>query len=298
MNQISKQSKLKDKFSKIEMDFDDENLGYDIPKKSLQEIQSRDQIISADRLKNLVRISKLFSVTVFDVIIFFYRNIVLNILQFVKKKVEKTTTVILVKEENLQMAVGKVLTEIEIQKKMKLDQISSEEDQKKLMLKSYYTKMEEAFLGMIDSNDFVMDNSSQEILETHMEFQLNIWNLISKKLIVSNMITNAKSIKIKTFERQGRVITEFIVEMEKKGHLWAVMFGKHFTPEINQVINGVDGKVLMQQVSNQSQQADTFTLVIDIKKMEKKIFSPLNIKAAVPLQTNVFNRDERNESNV
>lgn len=73
MNQLAKQNKLKSKFDKIEMDLEDERIGYQLPKHSLNNIQSSSQQMKSIRINNVIKVSKLAVTTTSEVIAFFIR---------------------------------------------------------------------------------------------------------------------------------------------------------------------------------------------------------------------------------
>lgn len=276
MNQLAKQNKLKSKFDKIEMDLEDERIGYQLPKHSLNNIQSSSQQMKSIRINNVIKVSKLAVTTTSEVIAFFYKSIIKSSVVFTSSKIKIVFNKMKEKEEETQIAVNRIIKASELQKTFEKEELQMHQLQKNKLLNSYYSQMETAFLSTIDSNHFEMTNHSDDVVKINMAQQMVVWSFISKKLIVSNMISNAKNIRISTTQKSNRLTTEMTIDMEKKGYLWSMMFGKHIVPELSNILKSSNGSLKIRHTDNLSKKTDQFILsmVSDVLMELPKVIKP------------------------
>ena len=124
-----------------------------------------------------------------------------------------------------------------------------------------------------------MPNTEISKIQLNIDFQMNLFEVISKKLIISNMIMNAKNMKITTSFEKDELLSNISIKMNKKGHAWAKMFGKYIVPELNRLLGPKSGEIHINHFHNVTKSKDHLYITINFKVIDSLIF-----EKPIPLQ--------------
>lgn len=295
MNQISSKDRLKDKFSKLEIAIDDEELGFKITKESLKDIRPVSETEKRKKTnvpKLVFRVVKLACSSFYDFSLFIYQNILSVAASYLFTKSKLVLKKVHERGENAEIFVDRKITSLEIIKQSLKEAKELKISNIKATIENYYSVTQSLFCNLIEENDYKVPEESYEEVERITKFQMKIMELISRKLVVSNMIANIRSINIKAQLNDQEVITLFRFEMDKKGHVWSKMFGKSIVPEINALIEVQEGKLFLKQIYNYSTKKDVFLLKVNYQAAEVKKIEEIVVKKEQEfdlLNDNIFN---------
>lgn len=277
MNQLSSKDRLKDKFSKLEMDVDDERFVHKLTEVSISKIKpvgltkSRQNLFmsSLKLMKygsfSCVKHVKKLGIFSFNKIASSFFNILSKTLTFAREK-EERAELFLEKKVNRIELVRKEIKDYEVLKRQNLEKI----------IDGFRQGVAELFQNKLDSDEFTIQYSSEDNVNAALEDQMTLMDIISKKIVFNRMILNVKKIKCKIAFDGDELASKMTFELDKKGHLWATMFGKSIIPDLYKIIGNREGKITIKQSYNTTTSKDLFYMTMSYKLREeskKSIFS-------------------------
>jgi len=265
MEKVVAKDRLKDKFSKVEIAFDDESFNYKITSESVKKIQTHAEITRKNGLPGIIwRGVKLVLSSMNYGLILFYQHVIKSGFTAIKKQTRKMLKHARDKEESIEIFLDQTISMVELAKKEKESFLQEKKHFQNRVIEIYTEDIQDLFGGRVVDHVITLDGLENNSVKNVMSFQIEALQFVSKKLIASNMIVNVKSLNMKTcLDLKKRVQTELSFELDKKGYLWSVMFGKHFVPELKSKIEKYDGEILIIQRENLSLKKDIFTLKLN-----------------------------------
>ena len=266
MNQLSSKNRLKDKFSKLELSIEDEKFGIKLTEESVKKIQTNSYRKKKSNLPTTIfRFLKLSASFIKKISKYCYSNIIKKSLVFLQKILKKVFLVIKEKEENLEILLVDKVTLLENMKN-EIEEVKNKKIKKvEFVVNEYYNNVQVLFLDLVEENVFEMPNTELNIIQSNLDFQMSLLEIFSKKLIASNMIMNAKSMKLETKLEKDELLSTICISMDKKGYAWAKMFGKYIVPELNRSLESRSGIVVINHVHNITKAQDYLLISVNFK---------------------------------
>ena len=257
---IKIKNKAKERFAKLEMDYEDDKLGFKIQEDSLHNITSNLRSLNLNRLNNIRRFILMVTQNILKGLRFIYVNFCLNVFKASKLFLIKMKDKLKSTEENIQMNIDKILTIKELQEKDQREKIIKDQQMRAQDIVDLKGKIDNLFQGLVETNDFETEVELISFIRFNMEFMLEQMSFIANKLVVSNMLANVIKIDHVTILDQHKMQTRLSFLLDKKGHTWSLMFGKFFIPNLNQNYETKNGKIKMQQVCDLTAGVDVLFL--------------------------------------
>lgn len=276
MNQLSSKDRLRNKFSKLEMDVDDERFVHKLTEVSMANIKPMGQSKSrGNGFTSLFKLMKYGSFVSMNKVKKICLSSVNRIASFSAKVFSKTVQFAREKEEHTELLLERKVNQFELIKK----ELKENEELKKQNLEnligSFRSSMDLLFENKIDNNEFTIQYASEDNLKSVLEGQTLLMDIVSKKIVYNRMIMNVKSVKCKIAFDGDELASKMTFELDKKGHLWATMFGKSIVPDLYKVIGIKQGKITIKQSYNTANNKDLFFMTMSYKlKEQKSIFTP------------------------
>jgi hypothetical protein len=265
MEKVVSKDRLKDKFSKVEIAFDDESFNYKITSESVKKIQTHSENARKNGLPGIIwrGIKLVFSSLNFGLSLF-YQHVIKSGFNEMKKQTGKMLKQARDKEEKMEIFLDQTISMKELAKKEKESFLQEKKHFQNRVIEVYTEDIQDLFGGRVDDHVIALDGLENSALKNVMAFQIEALQFVSKKLIASNMIMNVKSLNMNTcLDPKKRVQTELSFELDKKGYMWSLMFGKHFVPELKSKLEKCDGEISIVQRENLSLKKDIFTLKLN-----------------------------------
>jgi hypothetical protein len=270
MNQLSNKARLKDKFSKLEMDVDDERFVHKLTEASIANIKPVGQTSSrGNGFTSLFKLMKYGSfVTIkktkhaciysFHKITSLSANIFSKTVQFAREK-----------EEHTELLLERKVNQVELIKKEQKENEELKKQNLKNLIGDFHRNMDLLFQDKISNDEFTIQYASEDNLKSVLEGQILLMDIVSKKIIYNRMIMNIKNIKCKIAFDGDELASKMTFELDKKGHLWATMFGKSIVPDLYKVIENKHGKITIKQSYNTTTGKDLFFMTMSYKLKEQ-----------------------------
>lgn len=272
MNQLSNANsseRLRDKFSKVEILIDDERFIHKLNKDSIEKIKVNGKIKRPMVSLSLMKIIKMMTLKLVDYFKMKCFYLMSHFFSYGRKHFYQVVEFARNKEEQAELFLEHKVNKIEMMRK----EIKEYEDlnklNKEMLIEDYRKNISQLFLNQIDSRAFPINITDSVSLQGVLIFQMKLMNVISTKLLKSNMIINVKKINMSLNSEGDSMISRINFELDKKGHLWCVMFGKSVVPDINNFLLNRQGKVMIKQVCNTAINKDLFSVTIHYKIKEK-----------------------------
>ena len=283
MEKVVSRDRLKDKFSKVEIAFDDESFNYKMTSESVKKIQTHSENARKNGLPGIIwrGIKLVFSSMNYGLSLF-YQHVIKSGYKAMKKQTGKMLKKARDKEESMEIFLDQTISMIELAKKEKESFLQEKKHFLNRVIEIYTEDIQDLFGGRVVDHVINLDGLENNTIKNITSLQIEALQFVSKKLIASNMIINVKSLNMDTcLDPKKRVQTELSFELDNKGHVWSVMFGKHFVPELKSKFENYDGEMSIIQRENISLKKDIFNLKINFNV-------PLEIvkKAAVERSVN------------
>lgn len=265
MEKVVSKDRLKDKFSKVEIAFDDESFNYKITSESVKKIQTHSENAKKNGLPVIVwRGIKLVFSTMNYGLSLFYQHVIKSGFKVMKVQTGKLLKQARDKEEKMEVFLDQTISMMELAKKEKESVIQEKKHFQKRIIENYTEDIQDLFGGRVADHEISLNELENSAVKNVMAFQIEALQFVSKKLIASNMIINIKSLNVNTcLDPKKRVQTELNFELDKKGYMWSLMFGKHFVPELKSKLEKCDGEIFIIQRENLSLKKDIFTLKLN-----------------------------------
>ncbi|MEA9357696.1 hypothetical protein SHI21_15810 [Bacteriovorax sp. PP10] len=270
MNQLSSKDRLKDKFSKLEMDVDDERFVHKLTEASISNIKPVSQTSSrGNGFTSLFKLMKYGSFVTFkktkhacsysfNKITSFSANVFSKTVQFAREK-----------EEYTELLLERKVNQVELIKKEQKENEELKKQNLKNLIGDFHRNMDLLFQDKIDSDDFSIQYASEDNLKSVLEGQTLLMDIVSKKIIYNRMIMNIKNVKFKIAFAGDELASKMTFELDKKGHLWATMFGKSIVPDLYKVLESKQGKITIKQSYNTTTGKDLFFMTMSYKLKEQ-----------------------------
>lgn len=288
MEKIVAKDRLKEKFSKVEIAFDDDMYDYKLTSDSVKNLKTQSEI---SRKKGLVSIlwrgTKLVTASLLRAASIVYQSAVKKVFLLLTNKTKAYSLKVREKEESLEMYLDQTISEIEMVHKEKAMAINDHKRFLDRVFEIYKEDVQDCFGGkVIEHNVGFLNNDAGKIKEV-FAFQAEIYQYISKRLMSSNMLSNIKSLSISMKERSPDVIDIYMnFELDRKGYLWASIFSKHFIPELQERIGKHEGKIGASETLNLTKNEDEFKVRMSFNSLELSVIkeqktSPAPVRSAI-----------------
>jgi hypothetical protein len=266
MGQLLKSDRLKDKFSKLEFALNDDELTHKLTDESIKNIKPVLKVNKNISFVNIIlRSARLVANYFNEIIKTYFDNVIKKAITSIYNHSVIIAQEIRKKEENIEILLDKKINFLEAEKKEKKESEELKNLNLNLMVEEYYSAIQVLFFELVDSNDYKVSDESFDCINSVNSPQLKLMGLISRKLIVSNMIANVASISIKTRAEGNDIINIISMEMKKNGFLWAKMFGRRIVPELNKIFEKNQCKISIKQVYNVTAMKDVFHLRVNYR---------------------------------
>lgn len=267
MNQSNNRERLKDKFSKVEISIDDERFIHKLDQASIEKMV----VVKKERSKLLLSLFKLMKITSIAFTEYSknkYKRSAQNIFACGKNISLKTMTFVRKREEQVELLLERKINKFEMVKRELKEYEDLARLKREALVEEFRSNASHSFLNYLDYKAFSISVKDYISLVPLFMYQMKIMDSISSKLIASNMIVNVKKISMSLHAEGDDVVSRIHFELDKKGHLWSIMFGKSIVPEINKLIIDRQGKVTIKQVCNTAISKDLFSVAIEYKLKE------------------------------
>lgn len=288
---IKSQNRAQDRFAKLEMDFEDDSLKYKIPQDSLSNISTTVQRNNLIRKNNIRR---LFLMTLqnlgrgFKAI---YVNVFLTAFRAFQMSLVEIKTKLKKREENIQIKIDEILSMKEIQEKDHLEKITSVRLKRANDLSELESKINNIFHETVVTNEFKSDLELVEVTRYNMDFLFDQMSFIAKKISISNMVSNVQKISLVTTLDEYKMHTSLSIVLDKKGHVWSLMFGKHILPHLIKNYEVRNGIIKMNQMWDMTSDIDVLFLEFESETIVEILSSqesPIEMPAVVSFTERVI----------
>lgn len=270
-------AKLLNKFNDLEGQIEKKEIGFTLSRNQIASLQTQNEISNKkynsafELLNNFYRVSKRATLT-------FATKIWTNSLTKSVTSSKELMQEIQKRKQSAEIKANSIINILDTKFDKSERSIQLKNEDQSLATRTLKYKLENVFLtkNIELKINFNESNTYKEILDNELE----IFNLLGKKIVETKMQANLFAINVETFLLDNKVQHELCFELKTKGLRWALFFSKYVNSDLNQFLSSRNGNIYGEHVSNVTLGRDKFILSIvhDIDEAKIEITPQVSTK--------------------